>query len=712
MQNTETRDLPSTPENPAWVWDHDRRRIVWANDSALRFWGERSLLDLIERDFAPADDTSLQFAQLLQAALRSRVERVRTRLVLTPLGRPVRLEAIASRYALSDGRPGLRIEVEPAEVGEAAEIDRLRDIFDRTPQPISLFGEDGSLLTQNAMADYVFGAAELASLSRRYGERGVTREALRAVLVNGVFSHTRTLTTRYGGRRHRIAMRRMLDPVTGQYVALTVFNDVAGRSERLLAAGGQGHSDETALLAELDVGAAVFDDAFKPLFVSDRARRMLNIGPDAPLESLTRLFPRDRERIVQLATAIRDGNRADGALELAVRTEDGLAHWVRLKLTRGGWKGADAWVTTLSDITEERRAAVAVQRSVDERDRALGKLGIGVAALRADATFAYLSEAGARMLGIAQQGDPEGGLPELLDEDSARRFVQVFDEARANDLFPVTLRQNTRELLLSLNPADRWNRDYRIATFRAVEKGGQGGGSVLSRAETVARASHELRTPLTAILGFTQIMLADPEPIRSDAYRRYLRDIEESGTYMLRLLQDLLDLRKLEAGSVDLDPAPVDLANLVRIVARQFDSPARKRDVEITLSLEDGLPAIMLDLHSIRQALTNIVGNAVKFTASPGWVRVSLVQRASGAVELEVIDNGAGMDEDEVTKALEPFGQLSGGGDPATRGVGMGLPLAKGLVEANGARFELRSETGLGTIARIICPPTLRTSIE
>lgn len=707
MENMNTRDLPSTPENPVWVWDHDRRRIVWANDSALRFWGERSMLELLERDFAPSDEAALQFAQLLDAAFRSRVERVRTRIVLTPLGTPIRLEAVASRYALSDGRPGLRIEVEPAAVGESAELDRLRDIFDRTPQPISLFGEDGALLTQNAMADYVFGVGALATLTQRYGDRSVTRDALRALLVNGTFNHSRALHTRYGERRHRIAMRRMLDPVTGQYAALALFNDVAERSDRMMARISQDSATETSLLSELDVGAAVFDDALKPLFMTEMARQMLNVADDEVAPPLALLFPRDRERIVQTITMIRDGHREDGALELAVRTEDGLAHWVRMKLRKGAWKGADAWIATLTDVTEERRAAIAVQRSVDDRDRALGKLGIGVAALRADATFAFVSETGAELLGIAAKTDQGLGLPDLLEDDSAERFVRVFDEAESNDTFPITLQRGRREILVSLNPADRWNRSYRIATFRPVETTGRQAASVLDSSETIARASHELRTPLTAILGFTQLMLASPEPIHSPAYLGYLRDIEESGTYMLRLLQDLLHLRKLEANAVALDPAPIDLANLVRIVARQFDSPAKKRDVEITLSLEDNLPALVLDLHTIRQALTNIIGNAVKFTASPGWVRVSLVKRASGAVELEVIDNGDGMSEEEVLHALEPFTQLpSTPGD--LRGAGMGLPLAKGFVEANGARFEIRSEKGLGTIARVICPPTLQ----
>jgi len=172
---------------------------------------------------------------------------------------------------------------------------------------------------------------------------------------------------------------------------------------------------------------------------------------------------------------------------------------------------------------------------------------------------------------------------------------------------------------------------------------------------------------------------------------------------MLRLLQDLLDIRRIEADALTLDSAPIDLGNLLRVIVKEVEFAARKRDVEIVLSVEPDLPPVLADLHTMRQALTNVIGNAVKFTAASGWVRITVLQRSSGAVQVEVIDNGDGMTPDELAIALEPFGQMSGS-QQGFGGAGMGVPLAKGFVEANRARFDLTSEKGLGTVARIVFP--------
>jgi len=213
-----------------------------------------------------------------------------------------------------------------------------------------------------------------------------------------------------------------------------------------------------------------------------------------------------------------------------------------------------------------------------------------------------------------------------------------------------------------------------------------------------------LRTPLNAIIGFTEIMLDDVAAIRSETYRDYLKDIHDSGHYMARLVQDMLDMRRIEAGALSLDPAPVKLANLIRRIARELESSARARDVTIAVSIDESLPMVVADAHTLRQALTNLMGNAVKFTGSV--VRVSAAIRNSGALRIDVTDNGEGMTEEEVERALQPYAQ---GRDNSRKfgGAGMGLPLAKGFVEANGGHFEMVSRKNEGTSARIVFPPRL-----
>lgn len=702
MSASKNHEIAAATNPDIWVWDHDRRRIVWANESALHFWGERSVLDLIDRDFPPTDPATEQFARLLQAATTLGTERVNTLLTLTPQGRPRRVTANASRFTLSDGRIGLRISSVPLPVGTENEPERMRELFATAPQAMTLFAEDGSLLVQNDAAGLIFGSEQLASLAERYGQRETARDALRALLVTGSYSHTATLHTRAGARRHRVTMRRILDPVTGTFTALTSFSDIIERDDTLMLTTATEYDAEQNLLSAIEAGVAVYDDALKPLYMSDRARDLLGIPAGTTAPQLGRLFPQDHKRITSALLDIRDGRADVASIELAVQAQDGFAHWVQLRMRKGGWQGASAWIATITDITGGYRAAIAVQRATDDRDTALEAIGVGVIVLRADGTVLEMNATAARLLG-REKGD-DRPLPEAFDQAGSAVFDGVFAEEVRNSGFEVALKDSERRLLVGVSPKDRFNRNYRIITLRPAENAGPAKPGIFERREAVARASHEMRTPLNAIIGFTQLMLADPDPIQSDSYVRYLQDINDSGAYMLRLLQDLLDMRRIEADALHLNAAPIDLGNLLRVIAREVEFAARKRDVELVLSIEPTLPPVLADLHTMRQALTNIVGNAVKFAAASGWVRLSALQRASGAVEVEIIDNGEGMTSEELAIALEPFGQMAGS-QQNFGGAGMGVPLAKGFIEANRAHFDLSSEKGLGTIGRVVFPP-------
>ncbi len=702
MAASEKQQVATAAHPGVWVWDHDRRRIVWANENALRFWGERSVLDLIDRDFPPNDPTTEQFARLLHAATAAGTERVRTRLTLTPKGKPRRVAASVSRFALTDGRIGLRVSAVPLPLGMESEPERMREIFATAPQAMTLFAVDGTMLVQNDAADLVFGQGAQASLAARYGEDGKAGDALRALLLTGSFSHTVSLRTRAGARRHRVTMRRMLDPVTGAFAALVSFSDAVERDDAVMLTTAMERGAEQALLSSIEAGIAVYDDALKPLYMSDRAHDLLGVPVNTTTPQLGRLFPRDRKRIAEALTQIRDGRTDVASIDLTVQGQDNGVRWVQLRMRRGGWRGAGAWIATITDVTAGQRSAIAVQRASDDRDAALDAIGIGVAVLAADGSVTDMNTTAADLLDRAQ--DDRRPLAEDFDSAGQTAFSDIFAQTTRNPGFEVVLRESARRVTVGVSPKDRLNRDHRIVTLRPVENASQSRPGLFERREAVARASHELRTPLNAILGFTQLMLADPDPIRSDAYVSYLQDINDSGAYMLRLLQDILDMRRIEADALRLDSTPIDLGNLLRVVAREAEFAARKRDVDLVLSIEPTLPPVLADLHTMRQALTNMVSNAVKFTAASGWVRISALQRASGAVEVEVIDNGDGMTSEELAIALEPFGQMSGS-QQNFGGAGMGVPLAKGFIEANRARFELSSDKGLGTIARVVFPP-------
>ena len=226
--------------------------------------------------------------------------------------------------------------------------------------------------------------------------------------------------------------------------------------------------------------------------------------------------------------------------------------------------------------------------------------------------------------------------------------------------------------------------------------------------EFLAKVSHEVRTPLNSIIGFADLMREQRfGPLASARYRGYVNDIYESGIYALSLINDLLDISKLEAGKFELNFTAVDANEVILESVQAMQPQARQGRVVLRLSLADALPPILADRRSLKQILLNLISNAIKFTEARGQVVVASQVDAKGRTHLTVRDSGVGMSEDDIAQAMEPFGQL----DTAPRkqvGTGLGLPLTKALAEANRALFELESDPGRGTRIDIVFPADRR----
>ena len=223
------------------------------------------------------------------------------------------------------------------------------------------------------------------------------------------------------------------------------------------------------------------------------------------------------------------------------------------------------------------------------------------------------------------------------------------------------------------------------------------------KSDTLARISHELRTPLSAIMGFAEVMVEERfGPVGNDRYRDYLRDIHQSGQHLLSLVNDLLDLAKIEAGKFDLDFVAVDANATVRAALAMIRPEAERHHVFLRSALASSLPMVVADERTIRQVVINLLSNAVKFTEPGGQVIVTTTVSEDGEVALRIRDTGVGMDSDDLKMALELFRQTAAGRKAG--GTGLGLPLTKALAEANRARFSIKSERGRGTLVEIIFP--------
>ncbi|MEN9754841.1 MAG: hypothetical protein RLZ07_1223 [Pseudomonadota bacterium] len=225
------------------------------------------------------------------------------------------------------------------------------------------------------------------------------------------------------------------------------------------------------------------------------------------------------------------------------------------------------------------------------------------------------------------------------------------------------------------------------------------------KSDFLARISHEIRTPLSAIIGFAEIMQEERfGPLGNKRYKDYLKDILTSGAFVIDLVNDLLDLSKIEAGRAELDFQEVDVNGVLVDASSLLQEEARRARVILRMSLESHLPSLMADKRALHQIILNLMSNAIKFTPEGGQVIVSTTHTAEGDVIIRVKDTGIGMTDQELITALEPFRQLS-----TTRqsgGTGLGLPLTKALVEANRAAFSIKSARNAGTLVEITFPPT------
>ena len=226
------------------------------------------------------------------------------------------------------------------------------------------------------------------------------------------------------------------------------------------------------------------------------------------------------------------------------------------------------------------------------------------------------------------------------------------------------------------------------------------------KSEFLASVSHELRTPLNAIMGFSEVMrLGRFGEIENEKYRGYVHDIHSSGSHLLSLINDLLDLSKVEAGKLELNFTSVNLSDVADHTLKMLQEQATAARVVLRKSIPAELPNVVADLRSMRQILLNLMSNAIKFTDPGGQVVVSAQVMPGGELKLRVKDTGIGMTGEQLKGALEPFGRVVTEGRDV-QGTGLGLPLTRALTEANRATFQLSSEPRKGTLAEITFPTT------
>ena len=391
------------------------------------------------------------------------------------------------------------------------------------------------------------------------------------------------------------------------------------------------------------------------------------------------------------------------------------------------WAGGSATLWLLSEPEGEVPAAVdarpgpaSAEGSEDRSIELLDRVDDAVALLDAAGRVRRLNRRGEGWFGRDDAGGAAArSLTDLLAPESRPAALGLLGEVRnqrdglgapplQRDVVARTGENGSMPMLLTLG---RLGATGFYATLRDV--------SALLRAETdrartardharaagrlpdlLAKVSHEIRTPLGAILGFAEVMMDERfGPLGNPRYKDYLKDIHASGAQVVSLVDDLLDLSRIEAGQLDLDIAAVDVNRVVAEAVAQMQPEAHRQRVIMRTSLAGRIPAVLADERSARQIVKNLLSNAVKFNEPGGQVIVSTALGEAGAVLLRVRDTGVGMSDEEIAAALEPFGGLPARA-PA-HGNGLGLPLTRALVGANGASMTIRSRPREGTLVEV-----------
>jgi two-component system cell cycle sensor histidine kinase PleC len=218
--------------------------------------------------------------------------------------------------------------------------------------------------------------------------------------------------------------------------------------------------------------------------------------------------------------------------------------------------------------------------------------------------------------------------------------------------------------------------------------------------------SHELRTPLNAILGYSEVMKSELfGPHAVPQYKEYATDVHASGQHLLNIINEILDLSRIEAGRYQLQEEAVDLAATADETMHMLEIRAQAKLIKLKAQMEPGLPKLWADERALRQITINLLANAIKFTPQGGEVAVKVGWTQNGGQYLVIKDTGPGIPEEEMATVLETFGRGSMAIKTAEQGTGLGLPIVKGLVDLHGGVFFLRSRLREGTEAIVMFPP-------
>jgi len=412
-----------------------------------------------------------------------------------------------------------------------------------------------------------------------------------------------------------------------------------------------------------------------------------------------------------------------------VSSEPGRSSTLRLRIRRSGGR----WVSVLATLRciKDGEAAIsldldeiAAARRTESQMRAVAEGARQAVLVSVGSRVVYLNPAFARLLGFESIAalQATGTQNFVHPDDQALVASRIFTRSAGADAlgsYEIRLqRQDGSVVWVEVHASTiqwdgksaslAWLTDISARKRAAEELRRSKEAAELanrSKSEFLANMSHELRTPLNAIIGFSEVINKQLfGPIGTDKYAQYAGDIYESGKHLLQIINDILDLSKLEAGRFELHESTVALPSLVQGCITLVRDRASEAGIDLTVGIDAALPPLHADERTLKQIVINLLSNSVKFTPPGGEVEVGACLAAGGEVEIYVRDSGIGMSAAEIEIALQPFGQIDNSSTRRQQGTGLGLPLVRSLTELHGGVLNIESVPGRGTLITVTLP--------
>ncbi len=439
------------------------------------------------------------------------------------------------------------------------------------------------------------------------------------------------------------------------------------------------------------------------------------------------LYPQDQEKQKNDFDLLIKGQKQAYRSFTRLRIEDGTFRAVELAMSmiRQDENKNLRVVGTITDVEERRRAERALAEAEKKYRTIVENAAGGLYQLTPEGIFLSANPAMARILGYNSPEEmlrvvknangivyPDPAGRENLNQTLVKQ-EQVFgyeSKVMQKDGNKIWVRENIRVV-----KDDQQNVIYFEGSMEDITKRKEADIALMeakiqsdmaSRAKTefIANMSHELRTPLNAIIGFSDIMKNEVMgPLGQDAYKEYVTDINKSGTGLLKIINEILDISKIESGNRDLNESEFDLDSVLRSCVDLYDSRIKEKDISLMDQTKD-MPFMVGEELSIKQVLGNVYANAVKYTPDGGRITMFTNYDMDGTFRLSITDTGVGMNITEVQKALSPFGQLDNALDRSSSGTGLGLPLSKAIMDVHDGRLEILSEKSIGTTVTLVFP--------